>query len=42
MFGQAGLRHQLKRVTGGGPMGDEVRTDVRTEAFGKDAAAAVN
>ncbi|MBI5606772.1 MAG: cobalamin B12-binding domain-containing protein [Deltaproteobacteria bacterium] len=39
---EAGLRDQIKIMIGGGQMDDEVRKYARADAYGKDAAAAVN
>ena len=39
---EAGLRNQVKIMIGGGQMDDEVRKYARADAYGKDAAAAVN
>lgn len=39
---EAGLRDKLKIMIGGGQMDDEVRKYARADAYGKDAAAAVN
>ncbi len=39
---EAGLRDQVKIMIGGGQMDDEVRKYARADAYGKDAAAAVN
>ena len=38
----AGLRDQVKIMIGGGQMDEEVRKYARADAYGKDAAAAVN
>jgi methanogenic corrinoid protein MtbC1 len=39
---EAGLRDQVKIMIGGGQMDEEVRKYARADAYGKDAAAAVN
>ncbi|MBI5601943.1 MAG: cobalamin B12-binding domain-containing protein [Deltaproteobacteria bacterium] len=39
---EAGLRDKMKIMIGGGQMDDEVRKFARADAYGKDAAAAVN
>jgi trimethylamine corrinoid protein len=39
---EAGLRDKVKIMIGGGQMDDEVRKYARADAYGKDAAAAVN
>jgi methanogenic corrinoid protein MtbC1 len=39
---EAGLRHNVKVMIGGGQIDDEVRKYVKADAYGKDAVAAVN
>jgi methanogenic corrinoid protein MtbC1 len=39
---EAGLRDQIKIMIGGGQMDEEIRKYARADAYGKDAAAAVN
>jgi 5-methyltetrahydrofolate--homocysteine methyltransferase len=39
---EAGLRNKMKIMIGGGQMDEEVRKYARADAYGKDAAAAVN
>jgi methanogenic corrinoid protein MtbC1 len=39
---EAGLRDKIKIMIGGGQMDEEVRRHARADAYGKDAAAAVN
>ncbi len=39
---EAGLRHKMKIMIGGGQMDDEIKKYVKADAYGKDAIAAVN